>query len=56
MALTAYLQRLGTDIKWKRPAFAPLTIPGASAGPASAAVPAAPDSAAASARQAGQVK
>ena len=36
-ALTAYLQRLGTDIKWKRPAFAPLTIPGASAGQAPAA-------------------
>ena len=27
-ALTAYLQRLGTDIKWKRPAFAPPDNPG----------------------------
>jgi cytochrome c oxidase cbb3-type subunit I/II len=30
-ALTAYLQRLGTDIRWRRSAYAPLTIPGASA-------------------------
>jgi cytochrome c oxidase cbb3-type subunit I/II len=35
-ALTAYLQRLGTDIKWKRPVYAPLMISGASARPASA--------------------
>ena len=41
-ALTAYLQRLGTDIKWKRPA--------------SAAVSPAPSSAAATAGQALQVK
>jgi cbb3-type cytochrome oxidase cytochrome c subunit len=26
VALTAYLQRLGTDIKWKKPAPAPLTV------------------------------
>ena len=26
IALTAYLQRLGTDIKWRRPSAAPLTV------------------------------
>jgi uncharacterized protein with LGFP repeats len=66
-ALTAYLQRLGSDIKWKKPAFAPAIVPavtmapagaeaGASARPASAAASPAPASAAATARQAGQVK
>jgi cytochrome c oxidase cbb3-type subunit I/II len=35
-ALTAYLQRLGTDIRWKRPASATLTVPVASAGSDSA--------------------
>ena len=52
-ALTAYLQRLGTDVKWKRPAFAPLTIPGASAGQAPGAPLTIPG---ASAGQAGPVK
>jgi len=33
-ALTAYLQRLGTDIKWKKPASATLGIPVATAGQA----------------------
>jgi cytochrome c oxidase cbb3-type subunit I/II len=55
-ALTAYLQRLGTDIRWRRPAFAPLTIPAAAAAPASAAASPTPGSAAATARQAGEVK
>jgi cytochrome c oxidase cbb3-type subunit I/II len=32
VALTAYLQRLGTDIRWKRPAFAPASILGVPAG------------------------
>jgi len=41
-ALTAYLQRLGTDIKWKKPAFATVST--------------APGSAAATAGQAGQVR
>ncbi|MGE5199317.1 MAG: cytochrome-c oxidase, cbb3-type subunit I [Rhodospirillaceae bacterium] len=51
-ALTAYLQRLGTDIKWKKaPPQAPFV-----AVPASAAAPAAPGAAAATAGQAGQVK
>ena len=27
VALTAYLQRLGTDIKWKKPAVAPASAP-----------------------------
>ncbi|MFH1570688.1 MAG: cytochrome-c oxidase, cbb3-type subunit I [Gemmatimonadota bacterium] len=36
IAVTAYLQRLGTDIRWRRPAAVPLT-----AGPAAAPVPAA---------------
>jgi cytochrome c oxidase cbb3-type subunit I/II len=31
-ALTAYLQRLGTDIRWRRPAYATLTGPVAPAG------------------------
>jgi len=40
-ALTAYLQRLGTDIKWKRPqpqtpAFAPAVAPAATTVPAGA--------------------
>ena len=33
-ALTAYLQRLGTDIKWKKPASATVSIPVATAGQA----------------------
>jgi cytochrome c oxidase cbb3-type subunit I/II len=48
VALTAYLQRLGTDIKWKKvapaaltvPASAPTATPGATAGQAPAATPA----------------
>ncbi len=40
-ALTAYLQRLGTDIKWKKPAPATLTIPAGAARPAFA--PGGPD-------------
>ena len=41
MALTAYLQRLGTDIRWRRPLVQPpLALPAApSAGPATAAAP-----------------
>jgi cytochrome c oxidase cbb3-type subunit I/II len=49
-ALTAYLQRLGTDIKWKKPqpqtpAFAPAAAPAATTAAASAAGPARPASA-----------
>jgi cytochrome c oxidase cbb3-type subunit I/II len=35
-ALTAYLQRLGTDIKWKKPQLQPLFIPVPAAAPAAA--------------------
>jgi len=53
-ALTAYLQRLGTDIRWRRPqpqapAFAPAIVPVAPIAPAGT-------EAGAAARQAEQVK
>lgn len=39
IALTAFLQRLGTDIKWRRPGASPLTVgQSAAPGPASQAI------------------
>ncbi len=39
MALTAYLQRLGTDIKWQRVAPQPLVVPPAAPPPPSVSTP-----------------
>jgi cytochrome c oxidase cbb3-type subunit I/II len=55
-ALTAYLQRLGTDIKWKRTAYAPLTVPVPAPAPTVAPAAAAPANPAAPAGQAPPVK
>jgi cytochrome c oxidase cbb3-type subunit I/II len=50
-ALTAYLQRLGTDIRWKRPVVQPLSIPVPAAPAAPAATPAVPATPAAGGQQ-----
>jgi hypothetical protein len=38
-ALTAYLQRLGTDIRWKKPDVAPAVAPASAASGTSAGAP-----------------
>ncbi|MEI6667096.1 MAG: cytochrome-c oxidase, cbb3-type subunit I [Acidobacteriota bacterium] len=48
VALTAYLQRLGTDIKWKKPAAAPALAPASAPGGPSASAGQAPPAAATS--------